>query len=230
MRLSIILPCRNEEANIDHVVRDCESLLQTRGIDGELVITDDGSIDQTPVRAQALAQEFKNIRIVTHTVNQGYGAAIRSGMDKAQGELVCFMDSDGQFHADDIGTLLDNMGTADFISGIRIKRADPWNRKLNAFLYGTLVRLVLNVRVKDLNCGLKMFKRSIWQDIRPMQATGALYNAEVYLRLRRKGYTLSEVPVHHYPRTAGEQTGAKAGVVLKMFKELAALRFQTKGQ
>ncbi len=228
MKLSIVLPCRNEEANLDRVIRDCESFLNARSLDGEIILVDDGSTDGTRETSEALSRAFRNIRVISHAVNQGYGAAIRTGMDAAQGEFVCFMDSDGQFHAEDIGTLLDHLGTADFISGIRIKRADPWNRKLNAWLYGTLVRVVLNVHVTDLNCGLKLFKRSIWRDIRPVNATGALFNAEVFLRLRRKGYTLVETGVHHYPRMAGEQTGAKVGVVMKMFKELVALRFRTK--
>jgi glycosyltransferase involved in cell wall biosynthesis len=230
MQLSIVLPCRNEEANIEHVVRDCESFLRSRNLDGEVIVVNDGSTDGTRTKAEELSREFSNVKIISHDVNQGYGAAIRTGVDHAAGDLVCFMDSDGQFHAEDIGTLMDHLGTTDFISGIRIKRADPWNRKLNAFLYGTLVRFVLNVRVKDLNCGLKLFKRSIWPDIRPVNATGALFNAEVFLRLRRKGFTLAETGVQHYPRLAGEQTGAKLGVVLMMFKELLALRFHTKNK
>lgn len=222
--LTVVLPAYNEAPNIAATVDDVLSWLDKSGVDGEVIVVDDGSGDGMGAAVQTVAERDTRVRLIVHERNRGYGAAIHTGCDAATREWIVFMDSDGQFHADDIGTLAKGADTYGFISGVRRRRADPFNRKLNAFLYGTLIRLVLGVHVRDLNCGLKMFKKDVWQKVRPKHATGALFNAEVFLRLKKNGIPWGDIPVEHYPRAKGQQTGAKASVIVRMFTELWALR------
>jgi len=228
MRLSIVLPCYNEEANITSVVEDCDSWLESSDIDGEIIVVDDGSRDTTAEVLRSIQAHTPRLQIVTHAENQGYGGAVRSGCDAAKEEYIGFMDSDGQFKAKDFEKLLPELSNVDFVTGKRRKRADPPMRKLNALLYGLLIRLVLGVKVHDINCAMKVFRKDIWATIRPETGTGALFNAEVFLRLKKNGVAWTQVEVSHYRRTAGEQTGAKPGVILRMFKELFALRRKVK--
>ena len=81
------------------------------------------------------------------------------------------------------------------------------------------------MKIKDIDCAFKLFKRKIFDDIE-MHSTGALIDTEILARAVRKGYTVTQAGVHHYPRTAGEQTGANLPVILKAFKELYKLRRQ----
>lgn len=222
--LTVVLPCYNEEANIRSTVADVLAWFDAAGIVGTVVVVDDGSKDASRTIVDELAADDHRVRLIRHEVNQGYGAAVRTGCDAAETDLIAFMDSDGQFHAEDIGALLAHMKDADVVTGIRVRRADPWRRKLNARLYGALVRFRLGVRVRDINCGLKMFTRQAWSIGRPTIATGALINGEMFYRWRRAGVHWGEVPVPHYPRRAGQQTGAKLSVILRMFTELSELK------
>lgn len=224
MTLSVVLPCYNEEENVERTVRDVAAWFDTAKITGEIIAVNDGSKDGTRSMLERLTKTEPRLVVVNHEVNQGYGAAIRSGCDIAAKEYIAFMDSDQQFHASDIGKLLPLLKKAPFVTGIRIKRADPFIRRLNSKMYGLLTRLVLGIKPTDLNCGMKVFAKALWPHIRPAHATGALFNAEVFYALKQQNLPYREVPVPHYPREKGQPTGAKLSVILRMFSELLELK------
>jgi hypothetical protein len=135
------------------------------------------------------------------------------------------LDGDGQFDIRELDVLLP-LATDDrhIVTGFRIKRSDPWIRRLNARLFGGwLVRVLLNVRVRDLNCAFKLIPKRVLESI-TLESTGALINAELYGRAVRKGFGIKEIGVHHYPRVAGTQTGAHPLVILRAFYDLFRLR------
>lgn len=224
MTLSIVLPCYNEEANITDTVRDVLSWLKKAKIAGEVIVVDDGSKDGSLKVLSALQKRIKNLRVVRHEKNKGYGAAVRSGCDAAKGEIIGYMDSDGQFKASDFSKLLPHMKNYDFVTGRRRHRADSPMRKMNAKLFGFLNLAVLGIWVRDINCAMKMFRRTTWQKIRPTHATGALVNAEMFYNLKRKKIPWYQVDVRHFKRMKGVQTGAKLSVILRMFKEMQELK------
>jgi glycosyltransferase involved in cell wall biosynthesis len=229
-QLSLVLPCFNEEKNIEQTIRLARQWFSETGIDGEIIVTDDGSIDGSLNLLRRLQGEMPNLKIVNHECNQGYGAAVRSGCDVAGKKWIAFMDSDGQFRASDISLLLPLTQTADYVTGIRRKRADTFQRKLNSLLYSLLVKFVLGVHPQDLNCGMKLFRRSLWPSIRPSYATGALINGEIFLALKTARIPWDEIPVPHYPRLAGKPTGANLGVILRTFIELWLLKYSHKAR
>ena len=222
--ISIVLPCFNEEANIERTVRQTQEWFRDDRIDGEIIVTDDGSKDGSLSLLKKLQAEMPNLKVVHHETNQGYGAAVRSGCDKAEKVWIAFMDSDGQFHAQDFRRLLPLTADADFVTGIREKRADTFQRWLNSRMYNLLVRALLGVHPSDINCGMKIFRRSIWKTIRPVYATGALINTEMFYTLKNAMIPWKETLVPHYPRLAGNPTGANLRVILRTFKELWQLK------
>jgi len=224
MRLSIVLPCYNEEQNIEGTIQDLRSWEAREKLEVEIVAVDDGSTDGTWGILQRLAGRTSCIRLVRHERNLGYGSAVRAGCDAATMDFVGFMDSDGQFKAEDWSKLLPFLGEFQFVTGRRLHRADSFIRKVNAKLFGILTFLVLGVWIRDINCAMKVWRRDLWPRIRPVHATGALINAEMFYRLHRLGIPWKTVPVHHYPRLKGVQTGAHLGVIFRMFRDLLALR------
>jgi len=223
--LSVVLPAFNEAENIERVVRDCVSYLDGTGLDYELVVTNDGSHDQTGAILDRLAGELPRLRPQHHPQNRGYGAALRTGFDASQKRFVFYMDGDGQFDIKELDLLLPLATDEDhFVTGYRIVRNDPFMRRLNAKLFGGwLVRILLDVRVRDLNCAFKLIPKKILNSI-TLESTGALINAEMYGRAIRKGFKIKEVGVHHYPRVAGVQTGAHLSVIVRAFYDLFRLR------
>jgi glycosyltransferase involved in cell wall biosynthesis len=223
MQISVVLPCFNEESNILGTVKDIDLWMKQSHVDGDIICVDDGSVDGTAAVLRSLQSSYSRLKIVTHPLNIGYGAAVRSGCDSATTEWIAFMDSDGQFHAEDLSALLPWCDRYDLVVGRRAQRADPFMRILNAKCFGILTWAVLGVWVRDVNCAMKMYKKTLWPVIRPRISTGALFNAELFARAKRAGISWQQVAVHHYPRVRGAQTGARAGVVLRMFRELKAL-------
>lgn len=221
---SIILPCYNEAPNIAATIADLATWLQTVTTEYEIIAVNDGSQDETEQILSALQQTYTQLVVINHAKNEGYGDALITGLDAGTKEILAFMDSDGQFKAASFNELVPLLQAVDFVAGKRSRRADPFIRSVNAFFYGSLVKIALRIFVRDINCGMKMFKRSVWPTLRPQIASGALFNAEVFLRAHAAGIKWLQVSVPHYPRTAGIQTGARISVILKMFAELFTLK------
>ena len=223
--LSVVLPAFNEAANIEGVVRKCVAYLAQRVPDYELVVVNDGSADDTGTILDRLQHDIARLRPQHHPQNRGYGAALRTGFAAAAKRFVFYMDGDGQFDITDLDKLLPLATDEDHIvTGFRIERRDPFMRRLNAKLFGGwLVRILLAVRVRDLNCAFKPIPKKVLDAI-PLESTGALINAELYGRAVRRGFGIKEVGVHHYPRAAGVQTGAHLKVIVRAFYDLFRLR------
>jgi glycosyltransferase involved in cell wall biosynthesis len=222
--LSIVLPAYNEEANIERVVKEVAAFLDQQDLDYEIVPVNDGSRDGTKEILDRLQAEMPRVHPQHHPQNRGYGAALRTGFDAAKQTYVFYMDGDGQFHIDDLDKLLPLADEDHIVTGYRIERRDPFMRRLNAKLFGGwLVRILLGVRVKDLNCAFKLIPKKVLRSIK-LESTGALINAELYGRAIRHDFGIREVGVHHYPREAGVQTGAHLSVILRAFYDLFRLR------
>lgn len=221
--LSIIFPAFNEQENVEIAVTEGYKTLEKYAEDIEIIVVNDGSSDNTGERLDQLAQEHSFLRVVHHTVNQGYGTALRSGFDAATKNHVFFTDSDLQFDLNEFGALSKWSKEYDLVVGYRAKRADPFVRKLNAWCWNRLIRIVLGVKVRDIDCAFKLFKRDFFQKT-TLTSSGAMINTEIFALANQQKLTIKEVPVSHYERNAGEQTGANIYVILKAFKELFAMR------
>ncbi|MDQ6709195.1 MAG: glycosyltransferase family 2 protein, partial [Candidatus Dormibacteraeota bacterium] len=158
-----------------------------------------------------------------HPQNRGYGAAVRSGFNAARYSWVFMMDADNQFDPNDLSLLLQQAGDADIVTGFRKHRRDPLPRRLNAWAFFSLVRLFFGRQVRDVNCAFKLLRRDVLQRME-LRSNGALINTEVFVLARRLRARIVEVPVQHFPRTSGKQTGANPKVVLRAFKELLTFR------
>lgn len=221
--ISVFFPCYNEQQNIARIVENALEVLKKLDADFEIIIVDDGSVDETGHIADEIASRESRVKVVHHRRNLGYGAALQSGFKTAQKELVFYTDGDGQFDIGEMPPLLPLMEQYDIVSCYRMNRRDSFIRKINAWCWTKLVCLLFGLRLRDIDCAFKLYKREIFDHIE-MSSTGALIDAEILARAARKGYRITQQGVHHYPRTAGAQTGAKFRVILRAFKELFELR------
>ncbi len=220
--LSLCMPAYNERDNLGDTLDAAIAILPEFVQRFEIVVVDDGSRDDTAEIVASYAWRDRRVRLVRHEQNRGYGAAVTSGLRAAEGDLVAFTDSDGQFSFLDIPQLLTQLKDHDVVIGYRYRRADNRLRLFNAWAWNRLIRMVLGVRVKDLDCAFKLFRRKIVARLR-LKSTGAAINAEMLVQCVRGGVKLCEVPVNHYPRYAGAPTGAALKVILRAFRELPRL-------
>jgi glycosyltransferase involved in cell wall biosynthesis len=198
------------------------SVLEKLGLDYEVIIVDDGSKDVTAEIADGLARQNPRIKVVHHSTNLGYGAALQSGFRAASKRLVFYTDGDGQFDISELPSLIPLLRQYDIVSCFRLNRQDNLIRKINGFCWTKLVCLLFGLRLKDIDCAFKLYKREIFDNIH-LSSAGALIDTEILARAVKKGYTITQRPVHHFPRTAGKQTGASLKVIFRAFKELFRL-------
>jgi glycosyltransferase involved in cell wall biosynthesis len=228
-RLSYFFPAHNEEANLEGLVDEALATLPRLAENFEIIAVNDGSTDGTQALADALTAAHPGIvRAVHHPTNLGYGAALRSGFAASRYDLVAFTDGDRQFKIADIGRLTTRLAEADrpdVVVGFRIKRADPLVRTLYARAYRLANRIFFRLKVTDVDCACKLFRRDALEGLR-VESGGAFFSAEMIIKLRAAGRSVVEVGVPHYPRTAGSATGARPQVVLRAIRDFWALRLR----
>lgn len=227
LSMTIFFPCYNEEANVERVTRAALAAGRKFVDDLEVLIVNDGSRDRTGEIADRLAAEIPEVRAVHNQPNRGYGGALQRGFREATKQWVFYTDGDGQFDFEEIGGILRLLETHDVVSCYRLDRKDPLIRKLNALAWSMLVNLLFRIGLRDIDCAFKIYPRTFIDAIQ-MHSTGALIDTEMLAKARNFGLTIAQQGVHHYPRTAGAQTGANVKVILRAFRELFKLYGQIK--
>ncbi len=212
-------------------MRDALATLPRFTQDFEVIVVDDGSRDRTPELADALAAGDPRVRVVHHRPNRGYGGAVRSGLLASRKAFIFYTDGDRQFRLDDLERLVPAVEGVDAAIGYRMKRQDPWRRRFTAWIYNRLVRILFGSTIRDVDCAFKLFRREVFERV-PLdrvRSNGAFFSAEMLLTLRAAGIQMREVPIPHYPRTVGENTGASVKVTLKAIRDLLRLRLRLWG-
>jgi glycosyltransferase involved in cell wall biosynthesis len=226
-RLTFFFPAYNEEETVAETVRRALDEIGKLA-DGsiEVLVVDDGSTDRTPQLADELAAEDARVR-VHHQENRGYGGALQAGFANARGELICFSDGDLQFDLREMSRLLDRLADerrpVDVVIGYRRQRRDPPHRIFIAKTYNAIVSVLFGLRVRDIDCAMKVFRREVFDGLR-LDADSPFLSAELLIKLRARGERMAQVGVTHYPRAAGTNTGASFRKILRTFRDIGKLR------
>lgn len=227
--LSLFLPVYNEEANLENTVEKAIPVLKDVARKYEIVIVNDGSKDKSGEIAHQLAKRHPFIKIITHSPNQGYGGALKSGFYNSQYEWIAFIDADGQFDFSEVVKLIEKKDRADLVVGYRINRQDHALRKLFGWGWTVLAKILLGVNVRDVDCAFKLIRKEVLETIPPLKSMrGGMISPELLARARKAGFKITEVGVRHYPRGGGKQSGAELKVIFKSFVDLAKLWWEIK--
>ena len=226
--LSFFFPAYNEEEHVAAMVQQAVDILPRYASDLEITVVDDGSRDGTAATADALAARHPAVRAVHHARNRGYGAAVRTGLAAATKDFVFYTDGDQQFDIADLGRLIAVLEGADAVVGYRLVRRDPWRRRVIAWVYNRLIRLLFGGGFRDVDCAFKLFRRGVFELVPPtsIRSNGAFFSAELLLTLRAAGLSVRQVGVPHYPRLAGLPKGAPPRVILGAMRDMFALRLR----
>lgn len=224
--IAFFLPTFNEADNVPSVAQAAINYLSDRCENWKVFVIDDGSVDDTVVRLQTLS----GVVIVSHEQNKGYGAALRTGFEHALAtdyDWIAFCDSDRQFNPADLELLLQaaTVQQADVAIGYREVRADKLHRRVMGRGWHHISRMILGYEARDVDCGFKLFRREALMSVMPeLSGDYATISPELIARIQGLGYAFAEVSVPHFPRQAGEQTGANLRVVLGSLWGLLKLR------
>lgn len=225
--ISAFFPAYNEEANIKIVVEKAIKVLEKVAKEYEVIVVNDGSTDKTEGIVKKLIKKNPKISMITHTPNRGYGAALKSGLYRAQYDWIVFADADGQFEFSEITKFFDaqRRTKADLVIGYYLKRRVSFYRIWSSkFLWQPAVYLLFGLKARDIDCGFKLLKKEVIEKIPQLEAErGPFISSELLIKAKKAGFKIAEVGVHHYPRKAGRATGASLKVVFSGFSDLLRL-------
>lgn len=195
MHLSIILPAKNEAAAIGATVEKIHVQLEQMGLEAsaEVLVVNDGSTDDTAAVAEAAGA-----RVVHHPYSKGNGAAIKTGARAAQGEVLVFMDADGQHDPADIPRLLDKLNLGhDMVVGARQKGSQASvGRGLANGLYNRLASWMTGHKVEDLTSGFRAVRADKFREFLYLLPNGFSYPTTSTMAFFRAGYSVAYVPIH----------------------------------
>lgn len=217
--ISFFFPAFNEEKNIGMAIKQASQELDRLVQWYEIIIIDDGSSDKTSEIVDSLAQKDRNLRLIRHTKNKGYGGALKTGISNARNEYVCFTDADLQFDLRELENFLSHIPEFEAVVGYRKNRQDSKMRILNALIWNFANRLLFGLRARDIDCAFKLFRRETISQI-TLHSDGAMISAEILLKLHMNGVGIKEIPVSHFPRKDGLATGANLSVIVRALKEM----------
>jgi glycosyltransferase involved in cell wall biosynthesis len=224
--LSVFFPAYNEEANLGSTVEKGKKVLERVADKWEIIIVNDGSSDRTKEIAEGLAKGDPKIRVITHSPNRGYGAALKSGFYNSKYSWVAFTDSDGQFDLGEIVNFIDTQEStgADIVIGYYKKRQVSTFKKITSRFWELTVLILFGLKVRDIDCGFKFISKKVFDKIPKLESErGAFISSEFLIKAKKSGFKIVEIPVTHYPRTKGAGTGRNLNVIIKSFIDLFKL-------
>jgi dolichol-phosphate mannosyltransferase len=221
-QLSAVMPAYNEESVLPYALAEAVEALDEQCDVWELIIVDDGSTDRTPDILREWSEHEPRIRVVTQQTNKGYSKALARGFDSCRYESIFYTDADAQFDLRAIAQFYPHLSEFDMVAGYRVDRQDAAIRQFAAAVYNRLQGWLLGVKVRDVNCAFKLFRRSFFDKVR-LTSDGFLVDAELCARAKRKGLTWKQVGVIHQPRVHGSST-IKTSAITETLRELWALR------
>lgn len=219
--LAVVLPCRNEEGNVERVVGEMLTLAGPLAARVEIVIVNDGSTDATGAIADRVAAADSRVLVVHNAIGRGYGGALRAGFAATTADWLFYTDGDGQIDCSPLRAAVGMLGEVDAVAGYRMNRTEGWSRRFNGWAWTRLVNAVFAYRFRDVDCAFKLIPGA-WLRGLPLASTGAMVSAELLAYAARE-LRVREIAVGHRPRTAGRPTGANPRVILRAFRELFAL-------
>jgi dolichol-phosphate mannosyltransferase len=222
---SIVIPVKDERDNVAPLT---EQLLQFLGARSEsqtapfeILFVDDGSVDGTGAALDQLAKRYDAVIVLHFDKNYGKTAALDAGFKQARGQVIIIMDGDLQNKPADIATLLPHLAQYDVVCGRRAIRNDHLIRKLSSRIGNFVRNSVTHDGMHDTGCGFMAFRRPVIDKFQLFEGMHRFFPALALMH----GFTVTEVPVAHYPRMHGT---AKYGVGNRLFKsvyDLMAVRW-----
>lgn len=198
IRLSVLIPCYNEEAGLGAFLSDLKSTLGRLGVEHEILVIDDGSTDKT----SDIAHGVDGVKVLRHPINRGYGRSLVTGIENAAYGHVLMLDGDGTYPAAEIEKLLPHARDFDMVIGRRVG-AQFWGGPFKAILRMILLRLsrfVTGEDIPDVNSGLRIIKKAVIRDSMPILCYGFSFSTTITLSFLRDGRFVKFVDTQYVER------------------------------
>lgn len=224
--ISVVVPLRNESANVLPLIERIFAALDKVSGGVELILVDDASSDDTWQQILRARQAYHGLRAFRHSQNQGQSTALWTGFKASQGKILATLDGDLQNDPADLPRMLALLADCDMVCGVRTKRADKWLRRVSSSIARSARKAVLGVDFADTGCNLRVFKRTILETLPAFDGVHRFMPVFVH----NVGLSVKEMPVAHHPRTAGRSNYGIGNRLGRGIRDLVMVRWFLKRQ
>jgi glycosyltransferase involved in cell wall biosynthesis len=221
--VSAVFPAYNDGGTIASMVSAAAIALRQVTDDYEIIVVNDGSSDYTSIVLREIAAKYPELRVITHSINQGYGAALCTGFSAAVKDWVFYTDGDSQYNPLELIDLVDALDEGvDVVNGYKLFRHDSMMRILIGRAYHYFVKFLFNIHIRDVDCDFRLIPRRILEEIELKSISGAIC-LELVKKIQDAGYVFAEVPVSHYSRKYGVSQFFVPWRIVRTFHQIAGL-------
>ena len=193
----------------------------------EIVIVDDGCPQESGSYAKKISNKNKNIRVIFHKKNLGYGAAIKTGLKNCKSDWIFQTDGDAEYDVFDLSKLIKKTKNSDLIITYRFKKKYKTSRIVISWIYNKILRILFHTKFKDISTGSRLIKKSLLKKIN-LVSNSPFIGAELAIKSKYKGFNVNEIGIHTYPRTFGTGSSVSLKNILLTIKEMLELFFKIK--
>jgi len=221
--ISAVFPAYNDGGTIASMVAAAKIALIQVSDNYEIIVVNDGSQDYTSQVLDELAAKYPELRVIHHSTNRGYGAALRTGFLHAKSEWVFYTDGDSQYNPLELVDLVAGLREdVDVVNGYKLSRNDSLLRIMIGRLYHYFVKIFFGIPIRDVDCDFRLIPKKILDEIKLESESGAIC-LELVKKIGDAGYVFAEVPVHHYSRKYGTSQFFSPRRIMRTFRQLAIL-------
>jgi glycosyltransferase involved in cell wall biosynthesis len=203
--VTVFFPCYNDAGTIPTMILRALQTLPQVTDDYEVVVINDGSQDDSALVLDEMARLYpQHVRVIHRPQPSGYGGVLRGGFAAARKDWIFYTDGDAQYDPREMALLAEAVTDGvDMVNGYKIKRHDPFHRVIIGLAYQYFVKLLFGLVIRDVDCDFRLMRRAIFDRVQLESTTGTI-TFEMVKKIQAAGYTIAEVPVHHWYRQYGQ--------------------------
>ena len=225
--VSILFPLYKDKKTVKKMILKSNKLLKKMKKKGEIIIVDDGCPEKSGHYARIISKKIKNVKVIFHKKNMGYGAAIKTGLKNCRNEWIFQTDGDAEYDVNDLLKLIKKTKVSDLVVTYRLKKKYKTSRIVISWIYNVILRILFHTKYKDISTGSRLINKKILKKIN-LISNSPFLGAELAIKSKYKGFKVSEVGIHTYPRTFGSGSSVSFKNILLTIKEMLILFIKIK--
>ena len=225
--LSIMFPLYKDKRTVREMIKN--SLVVAKKITNkyEIIIIDDGCPEKSGLIAKKISKKNKKVKVIFHKKNLGYGAAIKTGLQRSKNQWIFQTDGDAEYDVFDLLRLIKLTNISDLIITYRYKKKYNTVRIIISWIYNVILRLLFLTNFKDISTGSRLIKKKIMKKIK-LTSNSPFIGAELAIKSKYKGLAVREIGIHTYPRTFGTGSSVSFKNILLTIRDMIKLFLNTK--
>jgi len=223
--ISLMFPLYNDKNTVELMIKKSSNILKKLKRKYEIIIVDDGCPQNSGKLAEKIAKKFSNVRIFFHKKNLGYGAALKTGLQKCKNDWIFMVDGDAEYDVNDLPRLFRATKNCDLVITYRYKKKYNTYRIIISWVYNAILRLIFNIKFRDISTGSRLVSKKLIKNIK-LRSNSPFVGAELAIKAGLAGYKVGEIGIHTYPRTFGSGSSVGLKNILLTLKDMVFLFFK----